>query len=49
MRGGDYECGCIQPYGDPHACAVLSADEDIAEVVEDAELCDCDCHWPEVS
>ena len=45
----DYECGCAQRSGYQHSCAVLMADEEIEEVIENAELCDCDCHWPEVS
>lgn len=33
----------------PPAESKPQADEEIEEVIENAELCDCDCHWPEVS
>ena len=39
---------CEIPGDDPHECAIAAADERIEEVLETVELCDCQCHWPNV-
>lgn len=45
------ECACEDPGGDPHGCKLLAAaelePEEIEDVIENVDLCNCDCHWPD--
>lgn len=40
---------CESPEDDPHACACMAMPERLEEVIENAELCNCQCHWPSKS